>query len=755
MARPTPPGSTILTQGQATFAVEARLVRELGERLVKEPEIALLELIKNSYDADAIVCDLKAIGDEELTIADDGRGMTLDEFLSAWMRIGTSSKEKNAESDVYRRAVSGEKGIGRFAVRYLGRQLELTSIANDDKRGFATKLVAVFDWPQFDRYEDLGKVKIPYKVYRASPTEKTGLTLKITRLRKAAKNLDLRRIRTASIELVSPYASLLKDAERDDARQQASRAVVDPGFSLRIQDDDQEAEDADVASVVLDNAILRVKIRLRDDRLSVRLWRKGDEEQRPHTKITDRFESSIGHLDAEIRFYPRRKGTFTDLPLDGRRAEAWVRENSGVAVFDGRFRVFPYGRQGDDWLGLSADKARSERDPESSLAKKHFPMTDEVRKDTSQNYMLRLPYPFQLVGAVRVRSTRQKAHANDDVGLIPAADREGFIHNKTFEDMKDVVRGGVELIAFADRELQQAIEEDARNERLETLHQETRQIIAEVEANAGLRREDKNRIIKRIEAIDRSASDEAEYTRRREQSLEVMSLLGVVAGFMTHEFGVALDHLQKSHQILERLSKRHPDLREDAAKVQASIGSLEEFVKYSEGYIRGASATPDKAYPVAPRIAQMTRVFGRYAEDRGIAIESTVDASVLAPHVPVSLYNGLVLNLYTNALKAVTARAGKGERRIAFRAWNAGDQHFLEVSDTGVGIPNAMRKRVFDPLFTTTDANRDPLGSGMGLGLTLVKRGIEAFGGKVDVVDAPPGFVTCFQVCLPLSRASK
>lgn len=152
MARSTTPGNTILAQGQATFAVEARLVRELGERLVKEPEIALLELIKNSYDADATVCDLKAFGDEELTIADDGRGMTLDEFLSAWMRIGTSSKEKNAESALYSRPVSGEKGIGRFAVRYLGRQLELTSIAKDDKRGFATRLVAVFDWPQFDRY---------------------------------------------------------------------------------------------------------------------------------------------------------------------------------------------------------------------------------------------------------------------------------------------------------------------------------------------------------------------------------------------------------------------------------------------------------------------------------------------------------------------------------------------------------------------------------------------------------------------------
>jgi len=229
-----------------------------------------------------------------------------------------------------------------------------------------------------------------------------------------------------------------------------------------------------------------------------------------------------------------------------------------------------------------------------------------------------------------------------------------------------------------------------------------------------------------------------------------MSLLGVVAGFMTHEFGVAIDHLERSKELLEKLSRRHSELKDDAQAVNTSITNLREFVTYSEGYIRGASAIPEKAFPAAPRIAQMVRVFGKYAKDRGISIETSVEPSTTAPLVPLSLYNGVVLNLYTNALKAVTARAGKGDRRIAFRAWNEAGDHYLEVSDTGVGIPTALRQRVFDPLFTTTEKNRDPLGSGMGLGLTLVKRGVEAYAGRVAVIDPPPGFSTCFQVRLPL-----
>jgi signal transduction histidine kinase len=150
------------------------------------------------------------------------------------------------------------------------------------------------------------------------------------------------------------------------------------------------------------------------------------------------------------------------------------------------------------------------------------------------------------------------------------------------------------------------------------------------------------------------------------------------------------------------------------------------------------------------RLLQVIRVFGRYADDRNIKVSTNIEGDLVAPLVPVSLYNGLALNLFTNALKAVTAKVGSGEREISFRAWNEGKMHHLEVSDTGVGIPEVLRSRIFDPLLTTTSTNNDPLGSGMGLGLTLVRRGVEAFGGRVAVVPPPPGFSTCFRVRLPL-----
>ena len=151
-----------------------------------------------------------------------------------------------------------------------------------------------------------------------------------------------------------------------------------------------------------------------------------------------------------------------------------------------------------------------------------------------------------------------------------------------------------------------------------------------------------------------------------------------------------------------------------------------------------------------PRLRQVKRVFGKYAADRGIDVGLEVEKGLEAPLVPVSLYNGLALNLFTNALKAVTAKTGNERGKIVFRAWNDGRWHHLEVSDTGIGIPSVLRERVFDPLFTTTGSNKDPLGSGMGLGLTLVRRGAEAFGGRAEVMPAGEGFATTVRVRLPM-----
>jgi signal transduction histidine kinase len=739
--------AAILDEGTLSFTIESRLLRELGERLVKQPEVAIVELIKNAYDADATDCEIIYDLGRSITVRDNGVGMTLDRFKDGWMRIGTSSKEETPASDRYGRRITGEKGIGRFAVRFLGRALHLESIADDVPRELRTRLVADFDWPGFDEHEDLGRVQIPYSLVRVDDDSATGTTLVIERLRAQANNLDLRRVRTDSIGVLTPLQSLFRRMEPEVVGADTGTSD-DPGFSLTIQRGEDSPEE-DVAVTILDAWVLRAVLVVNGPKLDLKVYRRGLREA--YLRVVDTFENDLGNVRADIRFFPRRKGVFANTAIDGRRAYSWIKSNSGVAVFDRDFRVQPYGTPYDDWLQLAADAARNRRDPRSSIAEKHFPMTAAVRADTAENWMLRLPQSAQLVGIVQVEGRHADSRGDDENGLIASADREGFVANQAFVQLQDLVRGAVEGIAQSDRRLQQEEAEAERAARLESIRRETQAAIDEVEASVTIGAADKTRIVAAIVQTQQLVEQHEENARERERQLEVMSLLGIVAGFMTHEFGTALQELKDAQSELRSLADLAPQFDGPEKSLAQHIKNLTEFITYSSGYIAGSKATPTDPYLARPRIRQMVRVFGQYANQRHIQVEIMVENDLFAPLVPASLYNGIALNLYTNALKAVTARSGGGSRAIAFRAWNDQQWHHLEVSDTGVGIPTALRERVFDTLFTTTGSRRDPLGSGMGLGLALVQRGVAAFGGRVDVVDPPPGFVTCVRVRLPLS----
>ena len=100
---------SILEKGRLNFTIESRILRELGERLVKQPEVAVVELIKNAYDADASQCKVVCDFDKTISVVDNGIGMSLKAFKFGWMRIGTSSKESSELSEKYSRRITGEK----------------------------------------------------------------------------------------------------------------------------------------------------------------------------------------------------------------------------------------------------------------------------------------------------------------------------------------------------------------------------------------------------------------------------------------------------------------------------------------------------------------------------------------------------------------------------------------------------------------------------------------------------------------------
>jgi HSP90 family molecular chaperone len=140
--------------GKLTFKVDAALLRELGERLVGKPHVALAELIKNAYDADASLVEL-TIRPDQIVVADNGHGMDLTAFRDYWMRIGSPHKEKQRTSPGGR-SLTGQKGIGRLAVQFLGRKLDLVTKTAKGR----TALLTGVDWDDAVKHDELTSVEL-------------------------------------------------------------------------------------------------------------------------------------------------------------------------------------------------------------------------------------------------------------------------------------------------------------------------------------------------------------------------------------------------------------------------------------------------------------------------------------------------------------------------------------------------------------------------------------------------------------------
>ena len=149
------------------FKPRARLLLQLGNQLIKDEGLALFELVKNSYDADATYSDveLNYIDKKDLgiiTIKDNGSGMNYDLITNHWLEPGTDIKEKIIEkserSKLYKRLPLGEKGIGRFGSHKLGQKIKLIT-----KTDFDDEVEININWKDFEDVKYLNDAPVDIK----------------------------------------------------------------------------------------------------------------------------------------------------------------------------------------------------------------------------------------------------------------------------------------------------------------------------------------------------------------------------------------------------------------------------------------------------------------------------------------------------------------------------------------------------------------------------------------------------------------
>ena len=188
----------------ARFTVDTHLFRELGELLVGRDSTALIELIKNAYDADAteVIVHGENLDDPErgqILVMDNGTGMTRDQFITGFLRIASRLKDQGPRrSKVFGRRYTGVKGVGRLAAHKLARRLEVTSVhLNESGDGDATELTAVLEWDEIEAWETLEEMPddiVSLRENRGRSDIGSGTMLTLSKLRPVVEREGTRQV---------------------------------------------------------------------------------------------------------------------------------------------------------------------------------------------------------------------------------------------------------------------------------------------------------------------------------------------------------------------------------------------------------------------------------------------------------------------------------------------------------------------------------------------------------------------------------
>ena len=760
----------------ARFTVDTHLFRELGELLVGRDSTALIELIKNSYDADAteVTVHGENLSDQRrgrIVIVDNGTGMTRERFTAGFLRIASRLKDQGTRcSTVFGRRYTGVKGIGRLAAHKLARRLEVSSVYRDESdSGAAKELIAVLDWDVIEAFETLDGipddvVSLSENRVDESTCPATALTLSNlrrpwTQKERARFFAEVQAFQTPDFVHRPLPAAVVPEAvlfERPILRDIASNGApqVDGGFQVHLQGEFESGDEyweviAQMAAWVIEIRAEADKARVRFAVAPTRRTRADNPDAREHT-------TTIAHPDPERGLSFDARILVREGPIKGkgaRRRRTWAAEASGIRVYLEGFRVLPYGD--DDWLSIDADYATRARQLDML---KDMPLVAEFEGEDPDKGLTRLRHTNYFGG---VLLTQERAPT-----LRVLVNREGFVPEAAFDTLVRLVRTGVDLCtrvrAASNLKRRLRRREERRNTR-DGAAGEDRIPLADLIAAAGTSISEARRLVSQgdHDAAQTEMADALhtmEEARNRAESVvsegslfHVLASVGTQMAAFAHEMNALLGAAQTLREGLNAILE-DPSLstaqRRRVRLVWAAAVDLTQWIERHASYLVDV-VTPDarrrrSRQSVADRFDAAVRLVRGSAERRRIQIENRIPAGLRTPPMFPAELTTVFSNLLTNATKG----AGEGGRIVASAA---SDNHCLRVrvQNTGVVVDLGEAERWFEPFQSTTEEVNSVLGQGMGLGLTITRRVLDYYGIEIAFVEPDPPYATAIEMIFP------
>ncbi|MBQ3514502.1 MAG: ATP-binding protein [Lachnospiraceae bacterium] len=412
---------------QINFKSRARLMPQIGDQLIKNESIALLELVKNSYDADAPDVwvemwdvDKPKIG--RIIVKDNGDGMDLSIVENSWMEIGTDNKKNlldeyisNNKKSALGRLPMGEKGIGRFGVHKLGNKITLITRMKGKQ-----EVVVKIDWTAFEKFDYLEQV--PITVLEREPEyflgEQKGTYIEITELKNEWTRGRLRDVYRSVMSLQSPFESIQSfNVEFDTNHEEWLEGLLTVD---KIKNDALFFADV----VIEGNEIIELKYEFKPwkvlnklaekqiNRTHIEMCREERENNKKMLKSIDLSSFNIGRVRMKLMIFDLDNTILSYGVSDKKGLKEYLKNNGGIAVYRDNIRIYEYGESGNDWLQLESKRINA---PGTTLSSKIT------------------------IGAIYL--DRQ-----DSSGLVEKTNREGFVENEAFEEFRYAIINAIEKI---------------------------------------------------------------------------------------------------------------------------------------------------------------------------------------------------------------------------------------------------------------------------------------------------------------------
>ncbi len=717
------------------FRTDSGTIAHLGKESIKDHTTAILELVKNGYDADATRVEINIHIDNDdheksfIRVADNGVGMKSSEVISNWLRIGYSTKRSN-KITARKRRKTGEKGIGRLSADRLGSEIALTTKSADDDI-FGLKI----NWNDFNR-QGVDLLLIPFKKIvnptitipvSKNSTNKTGTQLIITHLRNSWSNSDLQRLYDELSILTSPFRTV-KDFEI------VIESNIESEFKGEIKPKEHLQPEVEI-NVYYDGESDEIKYILKDkydisDKVEKTIkWNQLSQKTKDKNKgylrdvkdfgVTDN-KPQCGPVIFDLMFYPRESALLKGTGFTLNQLKEYLSYNGGVKIYRDNISVKPYGfsgKAGEDWLNLGE---RQGQNP-AGIGREDWMVKNN-----------------QVLGAVYISR-------DENVNLTDSSAREGLVHNEGYYDLRALVLCGMRLMELHRHKINQHLNPPQNNPskksskkileeykeqldlmkvELDNLKKEAQKNNHEYVLNAS------NRVQTVIEQTDETSKTITEILNKN-RTLGGLATIGIASAVFGHETQMSISQFKMANEeAIESLIETPPNIDEALKELIAAKGyanNVSEWGTFALTRIK-RDKRERKDINVKSLIQKTIKEINSTFLARGIKLTTFLE-DVNAKTFPMDIETILV-NLLTNSYSACLHSVGSREIHIYLKNVNKDKEGFeIIISDSGNGVAEDFKEIIWEALYTTkTDEKRND--SGTGLGLTIVQSIIDDMDGQ-------------------------